>query len=88
MKRSIWKGNYVDKYILSSKFKNLTKKIIWSRSSTITENLIGKAVFIHNGKSFVKSYITRSKVGFKFGEFAYTRKFTKKQNKIKNLRKR
>jgi ribosomal protein S19 len=47
-------------------------------------NLVGNAVFVHNGKNFVKSYITREKVGFKFGEFAYTKKFTKKQNKVKN----
>jgi len=87
MKRSIWKGNYIDKYLLSSKFKKETKKIVWSRSSTIPEFLIGKPVYIHNGQIFIKSYITRAKVGFKFGEFAYTRKFTKRQRKLKNLKK-
>lgn len=60
---------------------------MWARNSTIPETLVGQAVFIHNGKDFIKSYITREKVGFKFGEFAYTRKFTKKQDKIKNKKK-
>jgi small subunit ribosomal protein S19 len=87
MKRSIWKGNYISKYLLSNKFKKQNKKIVWSRNSAVPENLIGDAVFIHNGKNFVKSYITREKVGFKFGEFAYTKKFTKKQNKVKNKKK-
>jgi small subunit ribosomal protein S19 len=63
------------------------KRAIWSRSSTIPEKLIGKTVFIHNGKSFIKSYITREKVGLKFGEFSYTRKFTRKENKLKNKKK-
>lgn len=87
MTRSIWKGNFIDKYLLSEKFNSINKKLIWARNSTIPEKLIGQAVFIHNGKDFIKSYITREKVGFKFGEFAYTRKFTKKQDKIKNKKK-
>jgi len=61
--------------------------MIWSRSSTVPEKLVGEMVFIHNGKDFTKSYITREKVGFKFGEFSFTRKFTKKESKIKSKKK-
>lgn len=81
MSKSVWKQKFIDPYLLSSQFKNAKKKIIWSRTSTIPEFLIGQVVFIHNGKDFIKSYITREKVGFKFGEFAYTRKFTRKVDK-------
>ena len=83
MSRSIWKGYYIDKFIFSNKIFNHTKKKIWARNSTIGENLIGQHVYIHNGKEFVKTLITREKVGFKFGEFAFTRKFTKKEKKLK-----
>jgi len=37
-----------------------------------------KHVFIHNGLGFQKVLITRQKIGFKFGTFTKTRKFTKK----------
>ena len=73
-----WKGQFLSNYILSSKFEMKKRKEVWSRSSTIPHFLIGQPVFVHNGKTFIKSYITREKVGFKFGDFAYTRKFTKK----------
>lgn len=83
MKRSKWKGYYIDQYLISQKFKNNKKKIIWSRNSTIPQNLIDQYVYIHNGRIFQKVYINREKVGFKFGDFAITRKFTKKQKKKK-----
>jgi len=76
-----WKPNYIDPNLLSVEFKKARKKIVWSRDSTVPESLIGQAVFIHNGKDFIKSYITREKVGFKFGDFAYTRRFTRKIDK-------
>jgi len=87
MKRSIWKNNFVKTNIINGDFLKKKKKVIWSRSSVIPEKLIGQAVFIHNGKSFTKSYLTREKVGLKFGEFSYTRKFTRKENKLKNKKK-
>lgn len=54
------------------------KKYIWNRNSVIPYSLVGTYVFIHNGKSLVKTDITKEKVGFKFGEFVPTRKHTKK----------
>ena len=79
-----WKPNYIDPNLLAVEFKNARKKMIWSRDSTIPESLIGQAVFIHNGKDFIKSYITREKVGFKFVDFITTRYFnySKKHKKI------
>lgn len=82
MKRSVWKGYYISpslyrKTILKKEYV----KEIWSRNSTILESFIGKYFFIHNGKDFHKVYITREKVGYKFGDFAQTRKFNKKAKK-------
>ena len=42
---------------------------------------------VHNGKVFKKLFIKRSRIGFKFGEFSLTKKFTKKQEKIKSKKK-
>lgn len=66
---------------MSKKFYKKKNKNIWSRNSTIPESLIDQSVLVHNGNKFIKTYITREKVGFKFGEFSYTRKFT---SRIKN----
>lgn len=74
MTRAKWKGPYVDLNVLKD------KKKIWSRSSTIPGILIGKSVLIHNGREFKRILITRDKVGFKFGEFSFTRKHIPKQN--------
>jgi ribosomal protein S19 len=56
--------------------KNLNKKItikIWSRSSVIPFCLVGSYVLIYNGKIFKKLFIKREHVGFKFGQFSFTR---------------
>ena len=79
MSRSVWKGSFVTKNLLKKNKK--TKKNffkIWSRNSSIPSFLIGKTVFVHNGKQFHKVLITREKIGFKFGEFSMTRKHFKK----------
>lgn len=88
MSRSKWKGFYIDKFLFNQKFIELTRKKIWSRKSTIPSFLIGKDVYIHNGNKFIKINITREKVGYKFGEFALTRKFTKKEKKNKKKNKK
>lgn len=76
MSRSIWKGPYVNNSI----FKRLkNKKIkIWSRDSTIPYFLLGETVLVHNGQEFKKVVVTREKIGYKFGEFSYTRKHVSK----------
>lgn len=83
MSRSKWKGLFcsskINKHILDGK-----KKIeIWSRQSSIPGFLIDKTVFIHNGKTFKKLLITREKIGFKFGEFAFTKIKAKTKEKKK-----
>lgn len=83
MSRSIWKGLYCDLSINHNII--LKKKIdIWSRRSSIPHFLINKIVFVHNGKTFKKLLITREKVGFKFGEFVFTKTRLKKIINKKN----
>jgi len=79
MTRSKWKTNLI-KTSLRNKIKNKSIKI-WKKNESISKFLIGKTVFIYNGKMFKKFNITRNKVGYKFGEFVTTRQFNKKQKK-------
>jgi len=78
--RSIKKGPYVDPSLVR-KIKRIRdsrgEKVIktWSRRSTITPELVGLTLAIHNGKKFIPVYITEEMVGYKLGEFAPTRTF-------------
>jgi ribosomal protein S19 len=54
------------------------KSKIWARNNLILSTDIGKNFYVYNGKEFKKIFITREKVGFKFGNFCSTRKFSKK----------
>jgi len=81
MSRSIWKGPFLDNYFFDKNLKKNNK--IWSRRSVIPSFLIGKMVFIYNGKIFKKIFINREKVGYKFGEFCTTRLLISKKKTIK-----
>lgn len=84
MSRSSWKGHFIN----SGFFKQKTKKIlIWSKDTTITGDLKGQTVFVYNGKDFKKVFITGAKIGFKFGQFVFTRTYTQKY-KIINKKKK
>ncbi len=81
MSRSSKKGPYIDEK-LTKKIKKAQeagdKKPIktWARASTITPEMVGITLAIHNGRSFVDVFLTESMVGHKVGEFTTTRKFT------------
>jgi len=47
----------------------------YRRNSTVTENLVGLTIAVHNGKDFISVYVRREMIGCKLGEFAPTRKF-------------
>jgi len=80
MARSLKKGPYIDPKLLAKiQIMNRTgqKRVIrtWSRRSTITPELVGHTLAIHNGKKFFPVYISENMVGHKLGEFAPTRIF-------------
>ena len=81
MSRSIWKGPFVDGYLLkkadaasSSKRSEVIK--IWSRRSTILPQFVGLTFGVHNGHKHVPVQISEEMIGHKFGEFAPTRTLT------------
>jgi small subunit ribosomal protein S19 len=80
MGRSIKKGPYIDQRLLkkvTDMEKSGKKSVIktWSRRSTITPDLIGFTLAVHNGNKFVPVYVTENMVGHKLGEFSPTRTF-------------
>lgn len=81
MSRSVWKGDFVDPKLLFLFYNSLkiTEKRkfriqVWSRRSTILPIFVGTNVEIHDGKKFVNLSITKNMVGYKFGEFALTKR--------------
>nr|NP_038188.1 ribosomal protein S19 [Synura synuroidea]AAF36954.1 ribosomal protein S19 [Synura synuroidea] len=86
MSRSKWKGKYIPRFLLKKNFILTKKNKIWSRNSAIPFFLLNKDVFVHNGNSFKKLNISREKIGYKFGEFVFTKttpkKFQQKNKKI------
>nr|UTM92008.1 ribosomal protein S19 [Gastrodia kachinensis] len=73
-RRSIWKGSFVDAFLLRMKNNREMSRKIWSRRSSISPEFVDCSVLIYNGKTPVRCRITEGKVGHKFGEFAYTRR--------------
>jgi len=80
MARSLKKGPFVDdhllKKVLKAKEEKSNKPIkTWSRRSTITPDMIGITLNVHNGRNFIPVYVTENHIGYKLGEFAPTRTF-------------
>ena len=80
MARSIWKGPFVDGYLLKkaeAARKSARKEIIriWSRRSTILPQFVGLTFGVYNGQKFIPVLVTENMVGHKFGEFSPTRTF-------------
>ncbi len=80
MARSVKKGPFVDEH-LKRKIEALNntreKRVLktWSRRSTITPEMVGHTIGVHNGRKFIPVFITENMVGHKLGEFAPTRTF-------------
>ena len=47
----------------------------WSRRSTISPEMVGYTIYVHNGKDHLPVFIVENMVGHKLGEFSPTRKF-------------
>ena len=91
MSRSKWKGTFISfflykKYLLSKKKYNFIK--LFSRNSTILLEFLGLHFKIYNGIRFINVFITENKIGYKFGEFSYTRKLRKFIHSKKNIKKK
>ena len=80
MSRSVWKGPFVDGYLLrkAEAVRGSGRKEVirtWSRASTIMPDMLGLTIAVHDGRRHVPVFITENMVGHKLGEFAPTRTF-------------
>ncbi len=80
MSRSVSKGPFVDESLARKAHRAQTtgdRKAIrtWSRRSTVTPEMVGVTVAVHNGRAFIPVYLSENMVGHKLGEFAPTRTF-------------
>lgn len=81
MPRSVWKGPFVDGYLLkkaTAAQEDTRRKPIktWSRRSTILPQFVGLTFQVHNGRKFIPVLIDEDMVGHKLGEFSPTRTYT------------
>jgi len=80
MARSVWKGPFVDSYVLKKAARvresgrNEVIKI-WSRRSTILPQFVGLNFGVYNGHKHIPVNVTEEMIGHKFGEFSPTRTY-------------
>lgn len=80
MTRSLKKGPFVDEKLFAKieKLNQQGKKEpvkTWARACTIVPEFVGHTFLVHNGKAFLKVFVTEEMVGHKLGEFSLTRIF-------------
>src|SRR2546423_10455797 len=74
------KGPFIDEPLMKTitRLNQANEKRVhktWSRRSTITPEMVGHTLAVHNGKKFIPVYIQENMVGHKLGEFSPTRQF-------------
>ncbi len=78
MSRSLKKGPFLDPKLMK-KIENSGDSRApiktWARASSISPEMVGKTIAVHNGRVHVPVLISENMVGHKLGEFAPTRKF-------------
>jgi small subunit ribosomal protein S19 len=86
MSRSLKKGPFIDPKLMKkiSKLRVGDKVVIktWSRSSTITPEMVGFTIGVYNGRVHIPVYVVENMVGHKLGEFSPTKKFIRHGGKI------
>ena len=75
MARSVWKGPFVDGYLLKkaeAARQSGRNEIIktWSRRSTILPQFVGLTFGVYNGQKFIPVLVSDQMIGHKFGEFS------------------
>src|SRR5262245_13812643 len=80
MGRSLKKGPYVDERLLSKverQHRTGSREPLktWARDGTVVPDVVGHTFLVHNGRIFMKVFVTEDMVGHKLGEFSPTRTF-------------
>jgi len=80
MARSVKKGPFIDEHLskkIAAAMESRQKQVIrtWSRRSTVTPEMVGYTIGVHNGRKFIPVFVSENMVGHKLGEFSPTRTF-------------
>ncbi len=79
MSRSLKKGPFIDPKLAKkvAALGNDDRTVIktWARASTISPDMVGRTIAVHNGRVHVPVFVSENMVGHKLGEFSPTRKF-------------
>ena len=80
MSRYVWKGPFVDLYLLkkaetAQEASKAAPIKTWSRRSTILPQFVGLTFSVYNGHKFIPVSVNEDMVGHKLGEFAPTRTY-------------
>lgn len=80
MARSVWKGPFVDGYLLKKAEKvreSGRNEVIktWSRRSTILPQFVGLTFGVYNGNKHIPVLVSEEMVGQKLGEYSPTRTY-------------
>jgi len=80
MGRSLRKGPYVNERLLAKverQHRTGSREPLktWARDCTVVPDFIGHTFLVHNGRIFMKVFVTEDMVGHKLGEFSPTRTF-------------
>ena len=86
MSRSLKKGPYIDEKLLikvqKAKMAGSKEPIkTWARASSISPEMVGLTIAVHDGRKHVPVFISEAMVGHKLGEFVPTRLFRKHSKK-------
>ena len=80
MSRSIWKGPFVDGYLLKKaevardSGRNDVIKT-WSRRSTVMPQFVGLTFGVYNGRKHIPVMVSEEMIGQKLGEYSPTRTY-------------
>src|SRR5262249_41571803 len=80
MSRSLKKGPYVDERLLAKVERNQRTNNrepikTWARDCTVVPDFVGVTFLVHNGRQFIRVYITEDMVAHKLGGSAPPRTF-------------
>lgn len=80
MARSVWKGPFVDGFLLKKAEKvreGGRNEVIktWSRRSTILPQFVGLTFGVYNGNKHIPVSVSEDMVGQKLGEYSPTRTY-------------
>ena len=92
MSRSLKKGPYINprilKKVLALQPGDKTVIKVWDRACSITPEMVGLTIAVHNGKTHAPVYVVENMVGHCLGEFAPTRKFVSHGGKMAKAQKK